>query len=183
MPVRAAPADDTTPRMRGLLRNWRSVLRPVRYNPAYAGTTRYGYARNDFFSIQPRVCGDYQTVPGGDFLFQDTTPRMRGLPAASCPSSRARRYNPAYAGTTVGLVYNSRWCAIQPRVCGDYASRIVLLSGTLDTTPRMRGLRHAQPYGTSEVRYNPAYAGTTMEAMGTANARAIQPRVCGDYRF
>ena len=71
-------------------------------------------------TIQPRVCGDYETIDAETvatpdttprmrgLLFNalswantfDTTPRMRGLPPTLTKNEAVRRYNPAYAGTT-----------------------------------------------------------------------------------
>ena len=54
-------------------------------------------------------------------------------------------------------------------------------SRTADTTPRMRGLRRNDSFLAAVVRYNPAYAGTTGNALRNYALLPIQPRVCGDY--
>ena len=73
------------------------------------------------------------------------------------------RYNPAYAGTTKRASAESMVTAIQPRVCGDYKVPFIQPEGTADTTPRMRGLRFQPARPKHLFRYNPAYAGTTVE--------------------
>ena len=131
---------DTTPRMRGLLVSRGVQWLPVRYNPAYAGTTVDFIVDVTIFPIQPRVCGDYSCAPCRVAVRCDTTPRMRGLRAFRVEFRDGAGYNPAYAGTTAfsygALVVKS----IQPRVCGDYLSLVSYSAFWSDTTPRMRGL-------------------------------------------
>ena len=132
---------DTTPRMRGLRDALMIVIPPLRYNPAYAGTTRTNGRRTYTLAIQPRVCGDYNGISSSASARTDTTPRMRGLLKPKDGEKPVERYNPAYAGTTPGMEQRIQRAAIQPRVCGDYT---FVSSGdrvTIDTTPRMRGLQ------------------------------------------
>ena len=124
----------------------------------------------------PRVCGDYNSIK----MNNDTTPRMRGLPAIQ--SIKHVRYNPAYAGTTLVLLCQLLNAAIQPRVCGDYPSGSARRSVLQDTTPRMRGLQVDTESVWVDFRYNPAYAGTTDRLQHVLTFVSIQPRVCGDYR-
>ncbi len=123
----------------------------------------------------PRVCGDYNSIK----MNNDTTPRMRGLPAIQ--SIKHVRYNPAYAGTTLVLLCQLLNAAIQPRVCGDYPSGSARRSVLQDTTPRMRGLQVDTESVWVDFRYNPAYAGTTDRLQHVLTFVSIQPRVCGDY--
>ena len=154
---------DTTPRMRGLRRDDHRSWRATRYNPAYAGTTPAAVSFCVPVPIQPRVCGDYLSLsPLGPQPF-DTTPRMRGLRSHGRHNMNVRRYNPAYAGTTLAYPKTTGRREIQPRVCGDYSRRT------------FGGLR--------SFRYNPAYAGTTAPLLLWGASTEIQPRVCGDYCY
>ena len=111
---------DTTPRVRGL-RFWVSEVGGInRYNPACAGTTIYNEFQLHFFTIQPRVCGDYDIGGGILFAISDTTPRVRGLHCHLGQLGLAVRYNPACAGTTKACRQSCPSRQIQPRVCGDY---------------------------------------------------------------
>ena len=80
--------DDTTPRMRGLQRPPHQMPTSLRYNPAYAGTTKTTSIPWCLFPIQPRACGDYlpTRLPGQSA--GDTTPRMRGLPSSQAHKKR-----------------------------------------------------------------------------------------------
>ena len=172
---------DTTPRVRGLLYAHFFRLRNWRYNPACAGTTIIANFDAIVLLIQPRVCGDYNALRFVLFLAVDTTPRVRGLRRQKRAQWPCGRYNPACAGTT-----QIRWSwmpthQIQPRVCGDYSSRVVVLAPHLDTTPRVRGLRTDTVRFNVDNRYNPACAGTTTYSEGPVGFPEIQPRVCGDY--
>ena len=53
--------------------------------------------------------------------------------------------------------------------------------GDQDTTPRMRGLPGRTSIAGILLRYNPAYAGTTVRVHLQLSQPQIQPRVCGDY--
>ena len=113
--------------------------------------------------IQPRVCGDYRAGGMSLRVMADTTPRMRGLPVSRRGQLTPRRYNPAYAGTTMTHSVFPRYLAIQPRVCGDYMRSEMRSWRVADTTPRMRGLLFQLIKCIIQLRYNPAYAGTTVE--------------------
>ena len=88
---------------------------------------------------------------------------MRGLPRWRVGVTGNGRYNPAYAGTTNIMKVVVELDTIQPRVCGDYLFVGSHSLMTVDTTPRMRGLPPAAGFMQNLGRYNPAYAGTTVE--------------------
>ncbi len=132
---------DTTPRMRGLHHSGCQLVSRIRYNPAYAGTTRTNHEGISNLTIQPRVCGDYRQHCYMPSSRRDTTPRMRGLPICKNKVTTTSRYNPAYAGTTHNSWFVLGISSIQPRVCGDYTVANVAAATGLDTTPRMRGLQ------------------------------------------
>ena len=111
----------------------------------------------------------------------DTTPRMRGLLPSDKVQDIYSRYNPAYAGTTDDCTDVLEQVAIQPRVCGDYTRKVCKRSVMTDTTPRMRGLPKRVGDMFHITRYNPAYAGTTINCSYLDYIEKIQPRVCGDY--
>ena len=167
--------------MRGLLVRCLMENHTARYNPAYAGTTAFTMKVEKNIAIQPRVCGDYTIKTRTITVDLDTTPRMRGLQFSRETKAKAVRYNPAYAGTTGGVIMAIYHVKIQPRVCGDYTSQYRGGIPYIDTTPRMRGLPVSLRLFGSCCRYNPAYAGTTLVLECAYRRIAIQPRVCGDY--
>ena len=69
---------DTTPRMRGYLKELKYALTERRYNPAYAGILCAAMRRTAGKKIQPRVCGDTCIACKTSRHSRDTTPRMRG---------------------------------------------------------------------------------------------------------
>ena len=90
------------------------------------------------------------------------------------------RYNPAYAGTTVRPKKNVLGARIQPFVCRDNFSRPSARPRSTDTTLRMQGQPVPQMVIVFRARYNPAYAGTTRNAVAPNKKAAIQPCVCRD---
>ena len=181
LPYKVKQISDTTPRMRGLLQCTLKGFHLARYNPAYAGTTVICNCCISAIRIQPRVCGDYCKARACTSSHVDTTPRMRGLQTEAEEHLKEARYNPAYAGTTSWSGTRGWLRPIQPRVCGDYGRMAHADESLADTTPRMRGLRSAWLSQNATIRYNPAYAGTTIQLMQEEREGAIQPRVCGDY--
>ena len=174
---------DTTPRVRGLRLPTLLLRARLRYNPACAGTTGAAARGRSALSIQPRVCGDYSTVPLLLSISGDTTPRVRGLRGRRVASSACSRYNPACAGTTWSRRPCCRRTSIQPRVCGDYGCGSTTDARPADTTPRVRGLLRLHRLVRCQPRYNPACAGTTICLWMIRDCTTIQPRVCGDYHF
>ena len=153
----------------------------IRYNPACAGTTARQTCRGTLWPIQPRVCGDYSLPCCVSASVADTTPRVRGLLPCAPAHPRAKRYNPACAGTTTVAPCAIGIYAIQPRVCGDYCLQTQREQAEADTTPRVRGLLQLLFFRLHVDRYNPACAGTTDQGTDVTRRRMIQPRVCGDY--
>ena len=174
---------DTTPRVRGLQVVGAVGVRLGRYNPACAGTTSVRVVSRCRATIQPRVCGDYGLVCAFLLLTFDTTPRVRGLRSLCHQAVQPDRYNPACAGTTRSVMVVCIKKTIQPRVCGDYHRSVVVIRRNIDTTPRVRGLRPSQALPAESQRYNPACAGTTWPVSDSTLLSAIQPRVCGDYKY
>ena len=188
--------------MRGLRHESQMHMVDGRYNPAYAGTTVSRGYQCLSSAIQPRVCGDYETIRHLWKPLGDTTPRMRGLREGNTIGCGSYRYNPAYAGTTLFEKLNKESWEIQPRVCGDYRGETQEKRENQDTTPRMRGLLRQAVHVIKQCRYNPAYAGTTAlyiwcpgaqadttprmrglldERHAMRERRRYNPRVCGDY--
>lgn len=149
-----------------------------RYNPAYAGTT-FSFL---FLSIHPRVCGDYVGARGHGLWCYDTTPRMRGaatlqgydnmsgeknqedrliLPRVGRIRRPVRRRCYACAGSTPGWLSTPG----RSRRPSDPAAVRLMVSDRCHACTHPMRQHRAVWWGTgpSARRYNPAYAGTTVE--------------------
>ena len=70
---------------------------------------------------------------------------------------------------------------VQPRVCGEYSSKIQCVRSMAGSTPRMRGIWNAKKELRNIIRFNPAYAGNMVYQWCMCVGNEVQPRVCGEY--
>ena len=131
----------STPRMRGILRVFICRLFFTRFNPAYAGNIDQNAHLQHLAQVQPRVCGEYISLPDTDWSFlrvqprvcgeyvydgplpmhiRGSTPRMRGILDSLDNAKICDRFNPAYAGNILRRSSRVRFLQVQPRVCGEY---------------------------------------------------------------
>ena len=111
---------------------------------------------------------------------KDTTLRMQGQQAAEARGAQVVRYNPAYAGTTCVGLRGRAAVSIQPCVCRDNHASSHEFALDEDTTLRMQGQPAQDSIQAADVRYNPAYAGTTRAVGAGDSCGSIQPCVCRD---
>ena len=135
----------------------------TRFNPAYAGNIPYQLGVWLTAQVQPRVCGEYNLKCDNGRVLSGSTPRMRGIFRMLWLQNSSTRFNPAYAGNIIFYATGDLDYEVQPRVCGEYASRYSILQGTLGSTPRMRGISQGQLRELVKNRFNPAYAGNILK--------------------
>ena len=90
-----------------------------------------------------------------------SSPRVRGTP----PACAARR----------------SISSVHPRVCGEHLGDIGLHGIAAGSSPRVRGTLPSGGLRPSRSRFIPACAGNTSNAVATATAEAVHPRVCGEH--
>ena len=95
--------------------------------------------------------------------------------------SNRHRFNPAYAGSISFALGLLQFCKVQPRVCGEYPVVVLSVLFCLGSTPRMRGVYLNLYQITSQIRFNPAYAGSIAPRQRSSQHAQVQPRVCGEY--
>ena len=72
---------------------------------------------------------------------------------------------------------------VQPRVCGEYATKAVGTYRDAGSTPRMRGICCWTKQNIARLRFNPAYAGNIRRLCFEQVNQQVQPRVCGEYLY
>ena len=126
------------------------------------------------------MCGE-QVEADADWLNESgSAPRVRGTVRAPAPRETTPRFSPACAGNRRRYRPVGRWCAVQPRVCGEQDAPPALAPGGAGSAPRVRGTGQSCRGATRCVRFSPACAGNRHQHSAWARAPAVQPRVCGE---
>ena len=151
----------SSPRVRGTLCPASGRHHHHRFIPACAGNTiqsRWTAARR---AVHPRVCGEHAATTAASAAASGSSPRVRGTRGPRRAVGGSRRFIPACAGNTLARADRVAVRMVHPRVCGEHASRKLILDG----------LR----------RFIPACAGNTIACRPRLSWRAVHPRVCGEH--
>ena len=108
---------------------------------------------------------------------------MRGIYAAFYTSDAVVRFTPAYAGNIASSFLSFGSYSVHPRVCGEYFRNNFIISSSIGSTPRMRGIFDWCLEEMHYTRFNPAYAGNIIIIIIGIIHCQVQPRVCGEYRI
>ena len=105
---------------------------------------------------------------------------MRGKQSITVNYYCSKRNIPAYAGKTLGFLFQPDAFKEHPRVCGENASEFPEKLKNFGTSPRMRGKRFRYCVLNGTLRNIPAYAGKTTFPTGILTWGEEHPRVCGE---
>ena len=151
----------SSPRMRGTQSRCRPCMRRTGIIPAYAGNTRRDRSHEQYRQDHPRVCGEHSSRMLEKLASVGSSPRMRGTPVVPPAYPTFTGIIPAYAGNTPRPDPWTGFPGDHPRVCGEHQFRGYVFTGSVGSSPRMRG---TQP-SSSKFDYCrgiiPAYAGNT----------------------
>lgn len=168
------------PHTRGLQIRYQESGAGSGFSPAYTGTTAQlcHYA-------QP--CLVFPAHAGMTYLVVRTAqpgpvfPRtLRGRKRSKCEMRNAKKVSPAHAGT------NPRWPArrtgawVFPRVRGDDTCTTETSFSRLGSPPHTRGRPTAAESHMNNIRFSPAYAGTTKRSFFSIFSLRGFPRARGD---
>ena len=152
----------SSPRMRGTLQCVHGRPPQVRIIPAHAGNSPTRSCRADSGRDHPRACGELGNLTCSDNPHRGSSPRMRGTPVPTSPSSRVPRIIPAHAGNSPWPPPTGHQGADHPRACGELEpvpKSSVTLHGS---SPRMRGTLQRAPFDVLRLRIIPAHAGNSL---------------------
>ena len=133
-------------------------------------------------SEDPRGCGDDSRDPESGSHTAGRPPRVRGRLAGEPGRGAVGRKTPAGAGTTSGRASRSKRRGEDPRGCGDDTPADLAAKTERGRPPRVRGRRSSRLHVQLAGRKTPAGAGTTPWPRSDHDARAEDPRGCGDDR-
>ena len=167
--------------MRGARRRTHRVHGRSGIIPAYAGSTGEADANRVLNEDHPRVCGEHARTTRTLSFLKGSSPRMRGAPQTSQRGRSSRRIIPAYAGSTIRSLLAWGLHEDHPRVCGEHVLGLGVGVMPLGSSPRMRGARGLWAGPRRSGRIIPAYAGSTLSAVGRLSPTRDHPRVCEEH--
>ena len=160
-------------------------------------------------STHPRVCGEHQSMNGGDIALVDSPPRVRGARDDNSTAAVFTTLTPACAGSTLGRNSCQPRRSTHPRVCGEHealarqgvcgdvpiagCSVYPSLAGSSRATRpvtkpqrrhfhpslKSRGLAGAQPDWCGQEIGSPVMASSLLALSGAQPHP--HPRVCGEH--
>ena len=133
---------------------------PLRFIPACAGNSASAAGSRPTASVHPRVCGELILLTKRITMSSGSSPRVRGTLLGAVLAPAGRRFIPACAGNSQGLIPSDRHDdGSSPRVRG--------------TLSRPRNTRNRR-------RFIPACAGNSEKVAAKEPALPVHPRVCGE---
>ena len=162
---RVCPRVGSSPRVRGTDNVALLTVCLPRFIPACAGNSRRNARVNTQATVHPRVCGEQ----GVDVVRQDldlgSSPRVRGTVYQSRYGCVAGRFIPACAGNRSLTSYIKVVPPVHPRVCGEQDGAIPRTTGSVGSSPRVRGTDKGVGRQQEGGRFIPACAGNRLECL------------------
>ena len=169
-----------SPRVRGIRARPGGQRWPRGSIPACAGNPCTRPTNLRIARVHPRVCGEstaglppIETAPG-------PSPRVRGILDAALRLLHLVGSIPACAGNPVRRALRQLQVVVHPRVCGESPPGGLLGMTETGPSPRVRGIRDAQPPELLPLRSIPACAGNPPPHPAEQGPSEVHPRVCGE---
>ena len=168
-----------SPRVRGNHSVISSSAKILRSIPACAGEPPPTTPAASTKPVYPRVCGGTVRRRQAWTSMSGLSPRVRGNPHGSSPSSGRRGSIPACAGEPPALIGGGGDSQVYPRVCGGTYRGCPMRRLGIGLSPRVRGNRQGVNGGVQDGGSIPACAGEPPEGDVAVPAAGVYPRVCG----
>ena len=114
----------SAPRVRGTFRHSTPQIPARRFSPACAGNIQLTCVEREADSVQPRVCGEHNSMHVDEESASGSAPRVRGTFIQIKKRHYPNRFSPACAGNIITRAQGQQVRAVQPRVCGEHPCRI-----------------------------------------------------------
>ena len=149
--------------------------------PAHAGLTARKSRRFTIRRDHPRACGAHLNTPAFAWLFQGSSPRMRGSHRGKDKSLVRAGIIPAHAGLTRLQQSLRQFARDHPRACGAHLPALPFTTRLKGSSPRMRGSLHCLLSSKRGLRIIPAHAGLTRISSTITWPIRDHPRACGAH--
>ena len=130
----------------------------------------------------PRLRGEKPGTSFSDASDRGSPPLTRGKDIRTHCLYPPFRITPAYAGKSDNLCCNSNERRDHPRLRGEKLFSLLVLQLGLGSPPLTRGKVLVHPYGKSQRRITPAYAGKSRYKAGRSGGVGDHPRLRGEKR-
>ena len=125
--------------MRGKGRQAAEFLDLNGITPAYAGKSRHALGIPESVWDHPRLCGEKPDTGIRPAAKSGSPPPMRGKASHYTGGSIECRITPAYAGKRFGKCSVICLCQDHPRLCGEKAEELNIMTNLKGSPPPMRG--------------------------------------------
>ena len=170
----------SSPRMRGKPISLFGIPTAIRLIPAHAGKTRVRALLSRRRGAHPRACGENRHTLRDKQTSMGSSPRMRGKPESTVPTTLAWGLIPAHAGKTSRRLPSPGPLRAHPRACGENKAGVPKEAVDEGSSPRMRGKLYLALQGHLLIGLIPAHAGKTQLDSGTRRRTTAHPRACGE---
>ena len=173
----------SSPHTRGARSGVYRYRRPERIIPAYAGSTAASRRSASKTADHPRIRGEHDLMSSILDRLHGSSPHTRGAPRDRRHRAPHGRIIPAYAGSTVALIFKFPLHPDHPRIRGEHTPHPSLPSQTTGSSPHTRGALHAPGAAIAQWRIIPAYAGSTRSWAIVLLTLADHPRIRGEHEL
>ena len=105
---------------------------------------------------------------------------LRGTGSLAALLALLLRFIPALAGNSDALLPSSPLLPVHPRACGEQAPRNIMSTGSLGSSPRLRGTAAQETALRPVSRFIPALAGNSLKLVVIPMPPPVHPRACGE---
>ncbi len=152
-----------------------------RFIPACAGNTHHAGGSIQNGTVHPRLRGEHHYRQCQHGMGYGSSPPARGTLRFSAQRLGFRRFIPACAGNTAGIIAILEELRVHPRLRGEHPPRRRQHPEWNGSSPPARGTRHVWHYPLRQRRFIPACAGNTRRVRPQAGPTAVHPRLRGEH--
>ncbi len=136
--------------------------------------------RSPIVTVHPRACGERGWRYPRSFHGLGSSPRVRGTLPEDRRADIRRRFIPARAGNAHRRSVWVSGPSVHPRACGERTLLSNAISGSIGSSPRVRGTHRQGPGSVRQHRFIPARAGNALYNCRRLSLFAVHPRACGE---
>ena len=152
----------------------------VRFIPAYAGNTCFGWLKSIGKPVHPRIRGERSWPSLSESLFSGSSPHARGTPNAEPRRHHWPRFIPAYAGNARTWRHACPPRPVHPRMREERSGYCRYQSDDHGSSPHARETPATPHRSAPGPRFIPAYAGNADVPSQHLEPTAVHPRIRGE---
>ena len=131
--------------------------------------------------VHPRSRGEHWPPRMYSLLPYGSSPLARGTLGSRSPGHRPRRFIPARAGNTLGVIRGRPALPVHPRSRGEHELGSAVGRDSTGSSPLARGTRRHERRDAHGPRFIPARAGNTSTPSTRPSASPVHPRSRGEH--